>query len=60
MVKRLCNHRKQDLDHVKQLEFVQGKKLADHNLGQAGRVDLFIGIKHLNRARRHMRIEADT
>ena len=57
MVEHLCNHRKQDLDEVKQLEFLLGKKLADPCLGQPGRVDLLIGIKHLNWARCHMRIE---
>ena len=45
---KLCNHHKQDMDEIKRLEFLKGKRLADPYTGQPGRVDLLIGIKHPN------------
>ena len=57
VVDKLCDHRKQDMDEIKQLDVLKGKRLADPYISQPGRVDLLIGIKHLNRARCHMRLE---
>ena len=57
IVDKLCDHRKQDMDEIKQLDFFKGKRLADPYIGQPGRVDLLIGNKNLNRARRHMHLE---
>ena len=54
---KLCDHNKQDMDEIKRLEFLKGKRLADPYIGQPGRADLQIGIKYLNRARCHMRLE---
>ena len=58
VVHHICNgHRAQNLDAVCQLDFLQGKTLADPYFGKAGKVDLLIGIKYSNRCRRHMRVE---
>ena len=45
------------MDEIKRLDFLKGNRLADTYIGQPGRVDLLIGIKHLIRARCHMRLE---
>ena len=57
VVDKLCDHCKQDMDEIKRLDFLKGKRLADTYIGQLGRVDLLAGIRHLNRARHHMRLE---